>query len=347
MKGNKGTFALNRRVIMVAGFIIISAMGMMVLYGNVVTPSIVLSEQARAYYAAQSLATYLSFLSNVDEGEIEMDLNITLSELKFEKKGSGSYNVRAVIEKPEGEIKTKEIPFTAYLDIEDTITFKNVRYVTLTKEDGKPVHMEFQGEPPSGFSLTCKQPTEQEIGENLREACEKYGVDITFATAIMNIESDFRQCENWRDGVTYTSSKGARGIMQIIPVTADDIKERAGIDVYSDWSTNTEAGVYYLHWLKTSQLKHDGKECPVFGEYPDSEARKLVAAAYNWGPGNVCGAVSEECRDVSEGCWDRIRDSAPKETRDYVDYMMCFYDCFSQKTACFDKDCCACRGDFG
>ncbi len=343
MKGKKGVFAV-KKTVMVAGIIIISLLGTDVLYANVVIPSIVLSEQARAYYAAQSLAVYLSFLSNVDEGKIEMDLNITLSEIKFEKKGSNSYNVMATIEKPEGKIETEEIPFTASLDIEDTIRFGNVRYVTLTKEKGKPVHMEFQGEPPSGFALTCEQPDTQQISLKLTEACEKYGVDVAFATAIMNIESDFRQCENWRDGITYTSSRGAIGIMQIMPGTGSDIRESTGIDVFSDWSTNIEAGVYYLHWLQTSQLSYKGEKCPIFDEYPDSEARKLVAAAYNWGPGNTCGAVAEECQDVSEGCWDRIRENAPEETRNYVDYMMCFYDCFSQKTDCFSKGCCACRG---
>jgi soluble lytic murein transglycosylase-like protein len=91
------------------------------------------------------------------------------------------------------------------------------------------------------------------------EAARKFDVDAALVSAVIKAESDFNPKE--------TSNKGARGLMQLMPATA----ERFGVTNSYDPEANIYAGTRYLRWL----LK-------TFDDNAD-----LAVAAYNAGEGNV------------------------------------------------------------
>ncbi len=72
---------------------------------------------------------------------------------------------------------------------------------------------------------------------------KKYGVDEALILAIIKTESGFDK--------NAVSKKGAKGLMQIMPETANFIAERLGRGEYDlfDGNTSIEFGVYYLSYL--------------------------------------------------------------------------------------------------
>jgi len=91
------------------------------------------------------------------------------------------------------------------------------------------------------------------------EAARKFDVDAALISAIIRAESDFNPRE--------VSNKGARGLMQLMPATA----ERFGVINSFDAKANINGGVRYLRWL-----------LDAFEGNAD-----LAIAAYNAGEGNV------------------------------------------------------------
>lgn len=91
-------------------------------------------------------------------------------------------------------------------------------------------------------------------------AAQKYGVDPNLALAVAHTESNFNPSAK--------SPKGALGVMQLMPHTAQSL----GVDA-SDLGQNIDGGVRYLAQLAKQ-----------FGNDP-----RLIAAAYNAGPGAVVG----------------------------------------------------------
>ena len=91
------------------------------------------------------------------------------------------------------------------------------------------------------------------------EAAKKFDVDAALISAIIKAESDFNPRE--------VSNKGARGLMQLMPATA----ERFGVVNSFDAKANINGGVRYLRWL-----------LDAFEGNAD-----LAIAAYNAGEGNV------------------------------------------------------------
>ncbi|HET7435158.1 MAG TPA: lytic transglycosylase domain-containing protein [Thermoanaerobaculia bacterium] len=91
------------------------------------------------------------------------------------------------------------------------------------------------------------------------EAAKHFDVDAALVSAVIKAESDY-------DAKT-VSNKGARGLMQLMPATA----ERFGVTDSMDPTENIYAGTRYLRWLlKTFEGNAD-----------------LAVAAYNAGEGNV------------------------------------------------------------
>jgi len=116
----------------------------------------------------------------------------------------------------------------------------------------------------------------------VREAAERHSVDPALVRAVIETES------NWNAGAI--SRKGAVGLMQLIPTTA----QRFGVnDLYSP-QQNVDAGVRYL---KTLLERYNGN-------------LELALAAYNAGEGAV---------DRAHGI-PRFR-----ETRDYVQRVQSAY----------------------
>lgn len=101
--------------------------------------------------------------------------------------------------------------------------------------------------------------TKSKFNKIIVEAAKKFDVDVALVSALIQAESDFNPRE--------LSNKGARGLMQLMPATA----ERFGVFDSYDPEANIYGGVHYLHWL-----------LDTFHGNAD-----LAVAAYNAGEGNV------------------------------------------------------------
>ena len=121
----------------------------------------------------------------------------------------------------------------------------------------------------------AEQANREKIEEMIREVSARYRVDPALVRAVIQTES------NWNS--TAVSRKGALGLMQLVPTTA----QRMGVTNAFDPKQNLDGGVHYLRTL--------------LERYNGDLDRAL--AAYNAGPGAV---------DRAGGIpWFR-------ETRDYV-----------------------------
>lgn len=104
-----------------------------------------------------------------------------------------------------------------------------------------------------------------QIAAIIAKEAGRYGLDPSLVTAMVEVESGFQ--------VKAVSPKGAQGLMQIMPGTAQDLKLKDSFDAQK----NIEAGSRYLRQL----LDRFGGNV------------RLALAAYNAGPGTVsrCGGV--------------------------------------------------------
>jgi membrane-bound lytic murein transglycosylase MltF len=108
------------------------------------------------------------------------------------------------------------------------------------------------------------------------------------------------------------SPMGARGIMQILPTTYEEIRGRnpffAGIDE-PRW--NIAAGIFY-----DRQLYRKWKKKP---DIQTSERLKFAFGSYNAGYGNILKAHKRAVREHGEvKRWGQVDNFAPSETRHYV-----------------------------
>jgi hypothetical protein len=99
------------------------------------------------------------------------------------------------------------------------------------------------------------------------------------------------------------SSKGAAGLMQLMPATAKDL----GVEDRFDPEQNVEGGSRYL----AQQLKEFGQP-------------ELALAAYNWGPRNIENAVAKLRAEKKDVTWENVLSvvKVPRETREYVNKVM-------------------------
>lgn len=115
-------------------------------------------------------------------------------------------------------------------------------------------------EVPARFLPGARAP-ETPFGDVIFESAERYGLNPELVAAIVRTESAFDP--------QAISAQGARGLMQLMPATA----ERFGLrgDEILEPASNVEAGVRYLRWL----ADHFDNNAP------------LMLAAYNAGEGTV------------------------------------------------------------
>lgn len=114
----------------------------------------------------------------------------------------------------------------------------------------------------------------------IHRAAKKYGVDEALIFAVVNTESSFDPLA--------VSNKGACGLMQLLPSTAEWCAVRLG-EQYSyerlfEPDFNVRMGTYYLSYLTA---RFDGCE-------------RAAVAAYNAGEGNVSSWIEKAVGDESK-----------------------------------------------
>lgn len=112
---------------------------------------------------------------------------------------------------------------------------------------------------PKGFNVASLRLDTRSYRREIEAASGHYGVDSALVRAVMHAESAFRP-----DAV---SEKGAQGLMQLMPATA----ERFAVDDPFDARQNIRGGVRYLAWLLK---RFNGNQ-------------KLALAGYNAGEASV------------------------------------------------------------
>ncbi|MFZ3129649.1 MAG: lytic transglycosylase domain-containing protein [Desulfosporosinus sp.] len=130
----------------------------------------------------------------------------------------------------------------------------------------------------------------------IEKYAEQYGVDPLLVVAVIREESKFfSQSE---------SRKGAKGLMQLMPDTAQSIAESLGDKTYDEEDLlNPEKNIQYGTWYLASLQKAFANNTT------------LVTAAYNGGRGHVQEWINNGQIDLNN---IRLQDIPFKETRDYV-----------------------------
>ncbi len=144
----------------------------------------------------------------------------------------------------------------------------------------------------------------------IRQQAADKGVDASLIAAVIYTESRFRD---------QTSHAGAKGLMQIMPETADYIARKSGgtAFVQGDLATpqiNIAYGSWYLRYLLD---KYGGNEV-------------LAIAAYNGGEGKVDEWVGQA---LSRGERFKVSQIPFAETRDYVGKVLAARDDYRREYA--------------
>ena len=100
--------------------------------------------------------------------------------------------------------------------------------------------------------------------------------DPLLVAAVIKYESTFDQAAR--------SNRGARGLMQVMPATAEYLRQKQGLSASTHNTTSTAGNIRIgIQYLKYLEKKFHGN-------------RELALIAYNWGPSNVNQAISNGTR---------------------------------------------------
>ena len=150
-----------------------------------------------------------------------------------------------------------------------------------------------------GYLFPVKFETE------IEQACAESGVERAVVFSLINVESHFDE--------NASSSKGAVGLMQIMPGTAQEVAISLGIKDFDlqEPEQNIRIGTAYLAKL----LKR-------------FEDLKVALASYNAGPSNVSAWLKDE-RYSDDG--KTLKDIPFAETKNYIEKFEKNYRYYSKK----------------
>lgn len=139
--------------------------------------------------------------------------------------------------------------------------------------------------------------------DEVKQSSQLYNIDPYLVFAIIQIESNFKYQR--------VSDKGASGLMQIMPDTAQWVAEQAKyppamLGSLEEPSVNIAIGAWYISYLERKFYNN----------------HYAVIAAYNAGPGNVERWLKENRWD---GTYQNLGDIPFGETRHYVQRVLYFY----------------------
>lgn len=188
---------------------------------------------------------------------VSSSLNMALARISYIENGFSA------LEKMAGESRVPQAIQEDFKKILETKKETSNSIETIEKEvESKPIVDEKIEEIKESVELKSKidlKAQSSNVEEIIETISEKYGIDSDFIKAIIKQESGFN--------TRATSKKGAMGLMQLMPKTAESL---GVLDAYNP-SQNIEGGVKYLKGLLD---KYDNN-------------KELALAAYNAGPGAV------------------------------------------------------------
>ena len=130
-------------------------------------------------------------------------------------------------------------------------------------------------------------------GPTIKMYSGRYGFDWRLVLAIMKQESRFSRGAE--------SHKGAAGLMQLMPVTGEELARRLDLDDLSHPDHNIQAGIFYLRKL------YD-----LFEGSEDADRLKLTLAAYNAGLSRVNDAQELAAYlHAKPAEWEAVKDALP------------------------------------
>ena len=157
------------------------------------------------------------------------------------------------------------------------------------------------------FGINCVYGTifPLKYTEEIEFASEKTGIDSATILSVINVESHFNK--------NAISSKGAVGLMQILPSTADEIANNLNLGEYDleNPQTNIYIGSVYL-----AQLLNKFKDLQV------------ALCAYNAGPANVKSWLADE---KYSGDGTTLQKIPFAETENYLQKFQKNYKYYAQK----------------
>jgi membrane-bound lytic murein transglycosylase F len=126
-----------------------------------------------------------------------------------------------------------------------------------------------------------------------------YDIDYRLVLALIKQESRFDH--------TALSSKGAYGLMQIVPSVASDVREKLAIEGIIHPNDNLRAGAYYF-----------GKLMNLFQNADSENKIELALAAYNAGPSRIYDAQELTAYiGLNPNSWSDIKESLPLLSKRY------------------------------
>ncbi len=148
-----------------------------------------------------------------------------------------------------------------FVNAEPPATVRSPSKIPLLRTDatGVALHTSQTSSAPAPEMSAAELANREKIEEMIRETSARYRVDPALVRAVMQTES------NWNSSAV--SRKGALGLMQLVPGTAQQL----GVSNAFDPKQNLDGGVRYLHTLL---------------ERYNGDLDKALAA-YNAGPGAV------------------------------------------------------------
>jgi membrane-bound lytic murein transglycosylase MltF len=133
----------------------------------------------------------------------------------------------------------------------------------------------------------------------VKKYARQYGLDWRLVLAVMKVESRFSH--------EAESEMGAAGLMQIMPVTSDEVARVLDIEDMAHPMNNIHGGVYYLRKLYNL---FDGAE--------EKDRIELTLAAYNAGVGRVYDAqVLAAYLHDDPRKWESIKEALPLLSKRY------------------------------
>lgn len=147
---------------------------------------------------------------------------------------------------------------------------------------------------------------QKSYSEYVEKYSQEYNLDPLYVYSVIKVESNFNP--------SATSSAGATGLMQIMPIAFDEVSQKLGEAdevTYSDM-TDPECNIKYGCFILKQLLNE-------FGDY------RIASAAYNGGIGNTEKWISEGTISLDDFDVETVPFS---ETRHYVKKIVSTYESY-------------------